>query len=369
MAEKVGVEVGTEVTESAMRSVFGAARTPNAWTPGPAPGASAEVHLNWSRETALGRAFSWFENSQEYVNDVEDLCSAYKAQHGEYPTTEAKKDIQFATARKHLGRENGEKADLLSDEQVWQFITEQYNKARQPVAGYDLVFTPPMKSISLLWGLGDAQVKAAVEEAHKQAVDEALEWIEDQVIYTRRGKGGERKVKAEGLLIARFDHFDNRAADPNLHTHSAVLNRVYAEGRWTTIDGSILYKANVAASEKYNTRVADLVARTLGVTFAPPRADTPVGKQPVYEVDGIPPSLIEEFSRRAAIEARQEELARDYKTRYGKNPPKKVQYAHAQQATLDTRNAKNPPHVPWPSCGPNGVSGPRRFSPGTIPQS
>ncbi|MHC3370841.1 MobF family relaxase (plasmid) [Rhodococcus aetherivorans] len=341
LAEKVGVEVGTEVTESAMRSVFGAARTPNALDTRPGPGASAEEHLNWSRETALGRAFSWFQNSQEYVHDVEELCTAYKAQHGEYPTTEAKKDIQFATARKHLGRENGEKADLLSDEQVWQFITEQYNKARQPVAGYDLVFTP-MKSISLLWGLGDAQVKAAVEEAHKQAVDEALEWIEDQVIYTRRGKGGERKVKAEGLLIARFDHFDNRAADPNLHTHSAVLNRVYAEGRWTTIDGSILYKANVAASEKYNTRVADLVARKLRVTFAP-RADTPVGKQPVYEVDGIPLSLIEEFSRRAAIEARQEELARDYKTRYGKNPPKKVQYAHAQQATLDTRNAKNPP--------------------------
>ncbi len=124
----------------------------------------------------------------------------------------------------------------------------------------------------------------------------------------------------------------------------------------------------MSASEKYNTRVADLVARKLGVTFAP-RPDTPVGKQPVYEVEGIPVSLIEEFSRRAAIEARQEELARDYKTRYGKNPPKKVQYAQAQQATLDTRNAKNPPHAPWPNCGPNGASAPRRFSPGTIPPS
>ncbi|AUM20197.1 MobF family relaxase [Rhodococcus ruber] len=341
LAKKVGVEVGTEVTEDAMRSVFGAARTPNAFATRPGKGSPLQERLDWSASTALGRAFSWFENSQEYVNDVEDLCSAYKGRHGEYPDAETKKAIQFATARKHLQRSNGERADLLGDDEIWTFVAEQYNKARQPVAGYDLVFTP-MKSISLLWGLGDDDVKAAVEEAHRQAVDEALAWIEDQVIYTRRGKGGERKVKAEGLLIARFDHFDNRAADPNLHTHSAVLNRVYAEGRWTTIDGSILYKANVAASEKYNTRVADLVARKLGVTFAP-RADTPVGKQPFYEVDGIPLSLIEEFSRRAAIEARQEELAREYKTRYGKNPPKKVQYAHAQQATLDTRNAKNPP--------------------------
>nr|WP_267966420.1 relaxase domain-containing protein [Rhodococcus sp. DMF-1] len=86
-------------------------------------------------------------------------------------------------------------------------------------------------------------------------------------------RGGARRIKAEGLLVARFDHYDNRAADPNLHTHCAVLNRVLAEGKWTTIDGTILYKANVAASEKYNTRVADLVARALGVTFTP--APTP----------------------------------------------------------------------------------------------
>lgn len=341
LAEKVGVESGTEVTEDGMRSVFGAARTPNAFATRPGKGATLAERLDWSKRTALGRAFSWFDNSQEYVNDVEERCTAYKAQHGEYPDTAAKRAIQLSTARTHLRRDRGEKADLLSDDQVLAFVTEQYGKVRQPVAGYDLVFTP-MKSISLLWGLGDERVKAAVEQAHMQAVDEALEWIEDEVIYTRRGAGGVRKVKAEGLLIARFDHFDNRAADPNLHTHSAILNRVLAEGKWTTIDGTVLYKANVAASEKYNTRVADLVARKLGVTFAP-RPDTPVGKQAVYEVEGIPVRLIEEFSRRSAIEARQEELAREYKNKYGKNPPKKVQYAQAQQATLDTRNAKNPP--------------------------
>ncbi|ETT25570.1 TrwC relaxase [Rhodococcus rhodochrous ATCC 21198] len=341
LAEKVGVEIGTEVTESAMRAVFGAARTPAAFDTRPGPDAPIQDRLNWSRATALGRAFSWYENSQEYVNDVEELCSSYKAQYGEYPAPDAKKAVQLSTARKHLRRRKGEKSDLLSEQQVWEFITEQYTKVRQPVAGYDLVFTP-MKSVSLLWGLGDEKVKSAVEEAHAQAVSETLEWIENEVIYTRRGAGGARKVKAEGLLVARFDHYDNRASDPNLHTHCAVLNRVFAEDKWTTIDGSILYKANVAASEKYNTRVAELVSRKLGVTFAR-RPDTPVGKQPVYEVDGIPLSLIEEFSRRSEIEVRQEELAREYKAKYGKNPPKKVQYAHAQQATLDTRNAKNPP--------------------------
>ncbi len=275
------------------------------------------------------------------MNDVEERCSAYKATYGEYPDSAARAAIQQTTARKHLRRAKGDKVDLMSDEDVTKFITEQYAKMRQPVAGYDLVFTP-VKSISLLWGLGDAQVKEAVEEAHKQAVDEALAWIEDEVIYTRRGAGGARKVKAEGLLIARFDHFDNRVGDPNLHTHSAILNRVLAEGKWTTIDGQVLYKAKrccVGALQHARRRSGRAQARR----HLRPAPDTAVGKQPVYEVEGIPVGLLEEFSRRAQIEDRQAELAREYKDKYGKNPPKKVQYAQAQQATLDTRNAKNPP--------------------------
>ncbi|MFD4427285.1 MobF family relaxase, partial [Rhodococcus sp. NPDC058481] len=343
MAEQVGVEVGTEVTEEAMRAVFGAARTPAAFSTKPDQLAPTAEQMQWSAQTALGRAFTWFTNSQEYVHDVEERCTAYKAQHGEYPSPAAKDEIKQATAMRHLRRQRGDKAELMTEAEVTEFISDSYRKMRQPVAGYDLVFTPA-KSISLMWGLGDQAAKQAVEEAHRQAVDEALRWIEDEVAYTRRGAGGHRMVKADGLLIARFDHWDNRAGDPNLHTHSAVFNRVKAEGRWTTIDGRMFYRAAVAASERYNTRVADLVARKLGVTFAP-RPDTPAGKQPVYEVEGIPLSLIEEFSRRRAIEDRQAELAREYRSRFGKNPPKTIQYAQAQQATLDTRNAKNPPRT------------------------
>ncbi|NRI68796.1 conjugal transfer protein TraA [Rhodococcus sp. MS16] len=339
-AEMVGVAVGDEVTESAMRSTFGQARTPDAVDTKPANNAPVSDHLDWSARTALGRAFARFE-PMEYIGDVEDRCIAYKSANGEYPKTEAKNEIKFEVAREHLLRERGARSELLSEAEVMTFIADTYRKVRQPVAGYDLVFTP-MKSISLLWALGDPRVKAAIEAAHRQAVDETLGHIEGDLTYTRRGEAGVRQVKAEGLLVARFDHWDNRAGDPNLHTHCAVLNRVYAEEKWTTIDGRVFYRAAVSASERYNTRIIDLVARGLGVSFAP-RADTPLGKQPVYEVEGIPLSLIEEFSRRQAIVDRQEELALEYSSRHGKNPPKKVQYAQAQQATLDTRNAKNPP--------------------------
>ena len=339
-AALVGVSVGDGVTERGMRSTFGRARTPDAEATMPPRNAPFSELAEWSARTALGRPFSNF-SSHDYIEEVEERCSAYKQVRGEYPETEVKNGIKFEVALLHLKRAKGDRAALFSDAEVMTFVADSYRKMRQPVAGYDLVFTP-MKSISLLWALGDPRVKAAIEEAHRQAVDETLGYIEDELTYTRRGEDGVRQIKAEGLLVARFDHWDNRAGDPNLHTHCAVLNRVYAEEKWTTIDGRVFYRAAVSASERYNTRVADLVARSLGVSFAP-RGDTPVGKQPVYEVEGIPLSLIEEFSRRQAIVDRQEELAAEYATRFGRSPPKKVQYAQAQQATLDTRNAKNPP--------------------------
>ena len=56
------------------------------------------------------------------------------------------------------------------------------------------------------------------------------------------------------MVAAAFTHRDSRAGDPDLHTHVAVANKVQTlDGRWLSIDGRILFKATVAASETYNT--------------------------------------------------------------------------------------------------------------------
>jgi conjugative relaxase-like TrwC/TraI family protein len=53
-----------------------------------------------------------------------------------------------------------------------------------------------------------------------------------------------------GLVAAAFTHRDSRAGDPDLHTHVAVANKVQTlDGRWLSIDGRVLFKANVAASD------------------------------------------------------------------------------------------------------------------------
>ena len=75
-------------------------------------------------------------------------------------------------------------------------------------------------------------------------------FIEQHALFTRTGPQGIRQVNVRGLVAAAFTHRDSRAGDPDLHTHVAVANKVQTlDGRWLSIDGRVLFKATVAASE------------------------------------------------------------------------------------------------------------------------
>ena len=122
-----------------------------------------------------------------------------------------------------------------------------HGRRRSPVI--DLTFSP-VKSVSTLWAVAEPAVAAAIERAHQAAVNDALSFIEKQALFTRTGPQGIRQVNVRGLVAAAFSHRDSRAGDPDLHTHVAVANKVQTlDGRWLSIDGRVLFKAKVAASE------------------------------------------------------------------------------------------------------------------------
>jgi hypothetical protein len=147
-----------------------------------------------------------------------------------------------------------------------------------------------------------------------------------------------------GLVGAAFTHRDSRAGDPDLHTHVAVANKVQTlDGRWLSIDGRVLFKAKVAASETYNTSVEQHLRDALGVRFAERPGSDP-GKRPIREIVGVDPRLNQRWStRRAHINVRRGELAVQFQNEHGR-PPTPVEALHlAQQATLETRDAKHEP--------------------------
>jgi conjugative relaxase-like TrwC/TraI family protein len=222
-------------------------------------------------------------------------------------------------------------------------IAKDSRPRTQTVAGYDLTFSP-VKSVSTLWAVADPAVAAVIERAHQTAVKDALTFIETHALFTRTGPQGIRQVNVRGLIGTAFTHRDSRAGDPDLHTHVAVANKVQTlDGRWLSIDGRVLFKAHVAASETYNTALEQHLRDNLGVRFAE-RPGTNPGKRPIREIVGVDPRLNQRWStRRAHIETRRSELAIKFQNDHGR-PPTPVEALHlAQQATLETRGAKHEP--------------------------
>ncbi|MET0931327.1 MAG: MobF family relaxase, partial [Aeromicrobium sp.] len=211
------------------------------------------------------------------------------------------------------------------------------------VAGFDLTFSP-VKSVSALWAIADRATAAAIERAHDAAVNDALGFIEAEALFTRTGTDGVEQVDVTGMVAAAFTHRDSRAGDPDLHTHVAVANKVRTlDGRWLAIDGRVLFKAHVSASETYNTALERHLVEALGVRFAE-RPATDRRKRPVREIVGVDPELNARWStRRVSIEARRSVLATDFQHTHGRPPSPVEAIALAQQATLETRDPKHQP--------------------------
>jgi conjugative relaxase-like TrwC/TraI family protein len=316
----VDLAVSGRVREDQMRALFGRGMHPDAEQIITLELAAGRTERQARRAAKLGRAFDACQRLEPRAERVAARLAAFEAEHGRPASRVERSKLEAAEARRE----------------------------RRPVAGYDLVFTP-VKSASLLWALGDAATREAVEAAHHEAVAQTLGWLERETAFTRTGSEGEAQIDTRGFIAACFDHRDSRAGDPDLHTHVAISNKVRAlhdhpDGtpRWLALDARPLHAAAVAASERYNTRFEDALARRLGVRFVE-RADTlRPDKRSIREIAGVPDQLIRHFSkRRAAIEDRYRELAADYRTSHGHEPPRAAQLRLAQQATLETRDAKD----------------------------
>lgn len=223
-------------------------------------------------------------------------------------------------------------------EEFTRWVANQLKPKQQTVAGFDLVFTPT-KSVSIAWGLGDERLRKGIENAHEKAITDALTYLEENAVYTRRGAGGLRQEETKsGLIATKFRHYDSREGDPNLHDHLVVANKVQGQdGRWLTLDGRMLYAHGVAASELYNSKVAEYIHADLGLEFV---GNERKGRT-IYELAGITPETITAFSsRRNQVSKTLEELEKKYIAEHGYAPNEKARIKLSQQATLATRPHK-----------------------------
>ena len=216
-------------------------------------------------------------------------------------------------------------------------------QATTAVAGYDLSFSP-VKSVSTLWAVAPREVAQTIEAAHHDAIKDTLSWLEDNATYTRQGRNGVRQVDVHGLIAAAFTHRDSRAGDPDLHTHLAISNKVQTlDGHWLALDGRPIFKNNVAASERYNTRLEAMLIDRLGVQFTDRPGDDPA-KRPVREIVGVDGPLPRHWSsRRRSIDIRRAVLSATFQADHGRPPTPQEAIGLAGRANKETRQAKHEP--------------------------
>jgi conjugative relaxase-like TrwC/TraI family protein len=160
------------------------------------------------------------------------------------------------------------------------------------VPAFDVVLRPT-KSVSVLYGLGDAASGRAVLAAHHAGLAAAVAYLDGQV-GTRRGHGGTEHVRGGGLVAVGFDHRTSREGDPLLHTHLVIANRVQGpDGRWTALDGRDVYRHRLAADAIYRACYQRELSRTLGVAW------TLADQHGNRELQGMPEELVRWFSKRA----------------------------------------------------------------------
>lgn len=234
---------------------------------------------------------------------------------------DAPKRPRMYLAGRHAQRPGGPTQWHIEISELERFEATHLSQKARP--GYDLTLRPP-KSVSVLWALAPEPIRAQIRQAHREAVDEVVAYVERHALYARKRNkaGGRDRVGTDGVIAAAFDHRTSRAGDPLLHSHVVTANLTRTvEGRWQAIDGKPIFDHARPAGTLYQAHLRHLLSTRLGVAWGSVRKGW-------AEIDGVPREVIKTFSkRRDEIEAMVAESG----------------YTSArahQTATLATRHAK-----------------------------
>lgn len=191
-------------------------------------------------------------------------------------------------------------------------------------AGFDLTFSLP-KSLSVIWSQASQELRDRIERLCEEAVRETFDFIQDQFGYARTGKAGQGKMIQSDLVCATFLHGTSRAAEPQLHWHTTLINLARGvDGKWRTLDPKPIFKNKMLLGAIFRSKVAHKFHREFGL-----RANR---KGNCFDFAGVPQKAMDAHSTRA------KEIRADMKAKG------RVGAVAAARSTLETRGNKK--HLP-----------------------
>jgi len=252
----------------------------------------------------------YFESDNYYVKDSpehKNMCQWYGNLINKFDLT---KTIEKNDFLKLLSGElpNGIKLGRVQGEQ----------KVHAP--GIDITFSAP-KSVSIL---AEVFGHTDLKQAHKEAIKEVLQLVENQYMYTRKLVNGEKQLeKTNDMAAALFEHNVSRNLDPQLHTHCVLFNITQRQDtNFRSADFSKIFDDKLYLGQLYRHSLA-IKIKELGYNIVPGKKAT------FFEIDGVPSSVMEKFSSRS----------QDIKDKFGES----FNVASAKQkakVTLITRKTK-----------------------------
>lgn len=117
--------------------------------------------------------------------------------------------------------------------------------------------------------------------------------LKKNLAWTRQGQGGREDVQAAGVAIANFTHFTSREHDPQLHTHSVVLNSVIrsSDGKITALEPHAIFEYQKSLDQIYKNELARNL-QELGYRIEMK------DKNGNFEIVGFSQEVIDKFSER-----------------------------------------------------------------------
>jgi conjugative relaxase-like TrwC/TraI family protein len=203
-------------------------------------------------------------------------------------------------------------------------------------AGIDVTFSAP-KSVSVTWALGDAQVRAAIEQAHRVAVERAVRHLGETVELTTRwdpAAGASVPARAAHVHAAEFLHTTARGVgeevpDPQLHSHVVITSVEREDGKIAAVRSRPMMRAAREGGAMYRAQLAHEL-RQLGHGVEPAGED---GRY--FRLAGVRPEVEQAFSKRTA---EVERAARAFRAEHGRAPER----GELRALSVRTRTAKAP---------------------------
>lgn len=278
---------------------------------------------------SMSKALTLSQASTYYTNEDE------KAAKASYWDKDSNESAWFGKQVEKLGYSVG---GVVANEDFQHMIRQQNSDGFKVLkdgvsgeqrAGFDITLSAT-KELSIL---AEICGKSEFERAHDYATQKVMEYVQDNLAYTRVTNPLTKKreiVKVDSIVAASFKHHVNRAKDPQLHTHNVISDIAFYNGKNYSLEPSKIYENQKLLDQMYHNLVASELEKKLGYSV-----EFNLNEGGIFEarIAGLRPDLLEIFSKRTAeVKAKFEEL----KIKYPHEKPEVLK----ERAVLESRDLK-----------------------------